>query len=134
MSKVRSSNLYWQHDLTAVHAFIQKENINDIFFENNFAGNIGILSIDIDGNDYWIWDVIDSVVPQIVICEYNSILGAEESVVIPYQADFMRNRAHYSNLYYGASLAALQNLATQKGYSLIGSNSGSGFNVLIGDF
>jgi hypothetical protein len=123
INKVRSSDLYWQRDVTAIYAFIQKENINGIFVENNFGGNIGILSIDIDGNDYWIWNVIDSVTPQIVICEYNSVYGAEQAVVIPYQTDFTRNKAHYSNLYYGASLAALQNLAAQKGYSLIGSNS-----------
>jgi hypothetical protein len=123
MNKVRSSNLYWQRDLTAIDAFIHKGNINEIFINNNFIGDIGILSIDMDGNDYWIWNVIDSVTPQVVICEYNSVFGAEQAVVIPYQTDFVRNKAHYSNLYYGASLSALQNLAAQKGYSLIGSNS-----------
>lgn len=127
---IRKAPYYWRHDLTAVSAFITRENINKIFADNGFTGEIGILSIDVDGNDYWIWEAINSVLPQVVICEYNSIYGADKKVVIPYREDFMRGKAHCSNLYFGASIAALIELGRKKGYSCIGSNS-AGNNIFF---
>lgn len=116
-------DLYWRHDLTAVCAFVNKENINEIFVENGFSGEIGILSIDIDGTDYWIWDAINVVDPMLVIIEYNSIFGDQYAITIPYDAKFIRTQAHYSTLYWGASLKALCLLAKKKGYGFVGSNS-----------
>ena len=81
------------------------------------------MSIDIDGNDYWIWKEINTVNPSIVIIEYNSLLGFEKNYVVPYDKKFERNKAHYSNIYYGASLPALVKLGNEKGYALIGCNS-----------
>jgi hypothetical protein len=120
---IRKDPLYWRHDLTAVEAFVTKDNINGLFTEHGFTGEIGILSIDIDGNDYWIWDTIHTVNPVIVIVEYNSVFGGSHSVSIPYAEDFYRTRAHYSNLYWGCSLSALEYLAQKKGYVLAGCNS-----------
>jgi hypothetical protein len=123
IDKIKNSDIYWRFDLTAIKSFITKNNINNIFKENNFVGPIGILSIDIDGNDYWIWDSINCVDPEIVIIEYNSRLGFEKAITIPYREDFERKRAHYSNIYYGASLKALINLGKKKNYIFIGCNS-----------
>lgn len=123
MEKIKNSDIYWRFDLTAVKSFITKNNINNIFKENNFVGPIGLLSIDIDGNDYWIWDSINCVDPEIVIIEYNSRLGFEKAITIPYREDFKRKKAHYSNIYYGASLKALINLGRKKNYIFIGCNS-----------
>jgi hypothetical protein len=86
-------------------------------------GDIGILSIDVDGNDYWIWNAIDCIQPRIVICEYNSLFGFEKAVTVPYDDNFIITEAHFSGLYWGASIAAFDFLAKKKGYSLIGSNS-----------
>jgi hypothetical protein len=121
-------DLYWRYDLTAVCAFVGRENINNIFAENGFEGKIGILSIDIDGNDYWIWNSINAVEPVLVIVEYNSSFGDQYAITIPYEPKFNRTQAHYSNLYWGASLKALCLLAEKKGYEFIGSNS-SGNNA-----
>jgi hypothetical protein len=123
INHVKRSDVYWRHDLTAVAQFIDKENINHIFKNNRFVGEVGLLSIDIDGNDYWVWQAIDVVNPTIVIVEYNSVLGDEHAVTIPYKADFYRTDAHYSNLYWGASLQALCMLAEEKGYYFVGCNS-----------
>ena len=130
IDSVKARDFYWRHDLTAVDAFVNKDNINSLFKENGFTGDIGILSIDIDGNDYWVWDAIDCVNPQVIICEYNSVLGAEKTVVVPYEANFERTKAHYSNLYWGASLRAYELLGKKKGYSLIGCNS-AGVNAFF---
>ena len=120
---IKSSDLYWKNDLTAVCHFITRDNINKIFTENGFTGEIGILSIDIDGNDYWIWESIDTVSPSIVIVEYNSVFGANHAITIPYDPEFNRMNACFFGLYWGASLKALCRVADKKGYYFVGSNS-----------
>jgi len=123
IQSIRREEFYWQHDLTAVCSFVTAQNINQILGSNGFYGEIGLLSIDIDGNDYHLWKAIDSIQPRIVIAEYNSVFGAEHAVTIPYDPQFRRYAAHHSGLYAGASLKALWVLAQQKGYAFIGSNS-----------
>jgi len=123
MAAVRSSDLTWRHDLTCVSAFVTRENVNDLFASHGFVGSLGLLSIDIDGNDYWVWEAICSVEPTIVVVEYNSVFGNQRAVSIPYDPKFQRAQAHHSNLYWGCSLRALELLGRKKGYDLVGSNS-----------
>ena len=130
IEKIRASELYWKFNLKAETAMITTENINDVLSKNGLSGEIGILSIDIDGNDYWVWKAIDVVQPAIVVCEYNSLWGAKNSVTVPYSANFQRSNEHYSNLYFGASIQALTDLAEQKGYALVASNK-AGCNLFF---
>lgn len=123
VKKIEASSWYWRYDLTALCAFVTKENINELIRQNGFHGDIGILSVDIDGNDYWVWEAVEAVTPKVVICEYNSVFGAEKKVTILYDENFVRSQAHHSNLYCGASLASLIALGQSKGYICIGSNS-----------
>jgi hypothetical protein len=120
---IRSDAIFWRYALDAVQAFITAENVDDLIAKRVPGGDIGILSIDVDGNDYWIWRAIRSISPRIVVVEYNSVFGARHAVTIPYDPAFDRTRAHPSNLYWGASLAALCDLATSKGYRFVGSNT-----------
>jgi hypothetical protein len=120
---IRNDDIYWRYNLKAESAFITKENINDLIRRNGIPGEIGLLSIDIDGNDYWVWETIDAVIPSIVVVEYNSRFGPERAVTVPYDPGFFRTTAHYSNIYYGASLAALCLLGKRKGYSFVGCNT-----------
>jgi hypothetical protein len=120
---IRNQPIYWQRNLKAAHEFITAENVNNIFKVNGISGEIGLLSVDVDGNDYWIWKVIDCVSPAIVICEYNFRFGPDRAVTVPYDPGFVRSEAHHSMIYYGASLKALTILAKQKGYVLVGCNS-----------
>lgn len=123
INRLYNQDYAWKHSLTAKHAFITRENINQLISENGFNGNIGLLSIDVDGNDYWIWDAITGINPDIVICEYNSVFGNNRPITIPYNADFSLTQYHFSNLYFGASLPALYELGLKKGYVFVGSNS-----------
>lgn len=123
ISKVVADIQFWRHDLTAIAAFIDRDNINDLFTSNGLHGEIGLMSVDIDGNDYWVWEKINVVNPIIVVCEYNSVFGAEHAVTVPYDPIFQRSAAHYSNLYWGASLKALCSLAFSRGYTFVGCNS-----------
>jgi hypothetical protein len=120
---IRKDIVSWACELHSECAFITKENINDLIKKVGFDPEIGILSIDIDGNDYWVWDAIDSVNPIIVIAEYNSLFGKNTLWSVPYDPSFVRSEKHSSWIYYGASLGALERLASKKGYSLIGCNS-----------
>ena len=113
----------WRHPVQTVTAFITKENINHLIAEGGVTGPIGLLSVDIDGNDYWVWEAIDVVVPAIVVVEYNSVFGPDAAITVPYDPAFFRGDAHTSRLYFGASLPALCHLAERKGYVCVGSNS-----------
>lgn len=123
MRNLKASTLGWKYDLTAVSSFITRENINKIIKEAGFSGNIGILSVDIDGNDYWVLEAIDCVEADILILEYNSLFGPNAKISTIYDPAFVRGQKHYSNLFYGASISALCELANKKGYSLLGSNN-----------
>lgn len=120
---IKKQDYFWRYDLKAVSAFITAENINDLIVSNKISGEIGILSIDIDGNDYWVWKAISCIDPVIVICEYNSVFGKDRAITVPYDPKFYFENYHYSGLYFGASLPALCDLATRKGYTFIGCNS-----------
>ena len=120
---VKKCNLYWRHELKAIAKFITKDNINDIIKDGGLTGDIGILSVDIDGNDYYVWESIECINPRIVICEINLFYGNAEPVSIPYEDCFCRTKAHYSNLYFGASIQAMVYLGKKKGYSLVCTNS-----------
>lgn len=123
MKTLERDYLPWLYDLHYEAVFITRENINDIIRRHGFDGPLGILSVDIDGNDYWVWEAIDCVDADIVIAEYNAALGPERAVSVPYKPDFVASSAHYSGQYFGASLAALTHLAHQKGYYLAGTTS-----------
>lgn len=123
MEKIASSDLHWKYDLKSIGNFITKDNINKIIKSAGIEGEIGLLSVDIDGNDYWVFENIDCVNPQILIMEYNSMFGDTHKISVPYDENFVRSQKHYSNLYYGASIAALCDIANKKEYDLVGSNS-----------
>ena len=128
--RLRQSPLSWQNELIGVSAFIDADNVNGLFEQHGFRGDIGLLSIDVDGNDYWLWKAITVVSPRIVICEYNSVFGDLYPVTVPYRPDFQKRRAHYSDLYFGASLPALCDLAQTKGYTFVGATT-EGLNAFF---
>ncbi|WP_243301699.1 hypothetical protein [Geothrix oryzisoli] len=120
---VSAQGLPMLHDLAIRSAFITAENINELLHGAGFSGEIGLLSVDIDGNDYWVWKAITCVDPQVVVIEYNAVFGSDRAITIPYAPDFTRQAAHHSWLYFGASLRALCRLAETKGYAFVGCNS-----------
>ncbi|MDO8288331.1 MAG: hypothetical protein Q7T44_03855 [Parvibaculum sp.] len=130
MRAMCNAAFYWMHDITGVPAFVTAENINSLITEVGFAGPLGILSVDIDGNDYWVWRAIECVNPAIVICEVNPVLGDMHPVTVPYDPAFWRFNAHSSGVYFGASIAALRHLAVKKGYTFVGTSS-TGINAFF---
>lgn len=121
INQLKDQSWYWKYNLTFKKAFITKSNINSLL--SGFS-NIGVLSIDLDGNDYYILDELNfsKLNPSILILEYNSVFGKDRFITIPYERNFFRGIAHYSKLYFGASLPALKRVASEKGYAFIGCN------------
>ena len=107
-----------------VHAWITAENVNRLIAENGFSGAIDLLSLDMDGVDYWIWKALDAVVPRVVVLEFNNLWGPDEPMTVPYSADFRSSGAR------GASLAAFVKLGREKGYRLVGAHR-HGFNAFF---
>lgn len=120
MERLTKRRWFWKYNLTCKSIFITKENINDLMQSTGYS-NIGLLHIDIDGNDYYILEEMDlsKLNPSIIIMEYNSVFGNDRAITVPYKKDFIRTKAHYSNLFFGASLPALTMLAEKKGYALV---------------
>jgi len=123
VAQIVDSEYFWKYQLTARAAFIDRDNINNLLRASRIGKEVGILHVDLDGNDYWIWKEINVVDPIVAILEYNSVFGTDRSITIPYAKDFNRTKAHYSNLYWGASLRALCQQSMSKGYAFIGCNS-----------
>jgi hypothetical protein len=92
------------------------ENINALVTQGGFAGEIDLLAIDIDYNDYWVWKAIDAVSPRVVAIEYNATLRPPMALAVPYQADGKWDGSNH----YGASLEALVRLAATKNYRIVG--------------
>lgn len=124
------SGLLWRHSIDARSAFITQENINGLLEEAGISGDVGLLSVDVDGNDFWILQALTSISPRILIVEYNALFGDQAAITIPYDPQFVRMNAHYSNVYYGASLAAVNHLAVSRGYQLVGCES-AGVNAFF---
>jgi len=122
ISKIYNSYFVWKYNLNAKSVFLTTDNINESLSESDFDKDLGILSIDIDGNDYFIFESISYYRPRILIMEYNACFG-KQPVSIPYNKNYIRNEAHSSNLFFGCSLSACCHLARIKGYIFIGSNS-----------
>jgi hypothetical protein len=105
---------------------VTAENINKLFEQAGFVGEIDLLSIDIDYNDYWVWKAIEIVKPRVVVIEYNATLRPPLSLVVPYAPAANWNGSSY----FGASLEALARLGGGKGYRLVGCSI-SGVNAFF---
>jgi len=123
MDSLTNYDWFWKYDLRCEAVFIDRDNINPLLQKTGFQ-DLGLLHIDLDGNDYHILEVLDfsTLNPAILIMEYNAVFGSTRPITVPYSKDFYRTKAHFSNLYFGASLPAITLLAEKKGYKLIGCN------------
>lgn len=119
---LKTSHLMNEREIEAVTAFVTAENVDELL--RPYAGDVGILSLDIDGNDYHVWKALTCVEPRILVIEYQPIFGPTAKLTVPYRPDWKRTKAHFSNLYFGTSLAALVDLGHAKGYALVGASDG----------
>ena len=130
MERLRSAYYFWQYPLECVASFVTRENVAALLARSGFGDEPGILSIDIDGVDYHVLEALGHLRPAILIVEYNGVFGRSRPVSVPHDPNFVRSRAHPSNVYYGANLPAFVHLAGSRGYALVGVN-GAGSNAFF---
>ena len=120
-SRVLSNQIsQFEHDrLDLLHQWVTRDNVDDMLSAAAPPDGIDVLSIDIDGNDLWVWDRITSVRPRLVILEYNALFGDSACISTPYDPAFNRARFHRSAKIFGASLGALTKVSARKGYRLV---------------
>lgn len=101
--------------LTILREFITKDNIEQLFCSAHVPQEPSVISIDIDGNDYWVFEALSSFRPMVFVVEYNAMFPPDASWVMSH------NPLHEwrTDSYQGASLKALTDLAARKGYTLI---------------
>ncbi len=97
-------------------AFITRENVDAVLQKSAPEAEPDLLSIDLDGNDYHVWQAVQSISPRVVVVEYNASWFPPMSLAVSYQERFQWKE----NTYFGASLKALELLAERKGYHLVG--------------
>jgi len=123
MHVVNTHHLRWQTHLFAENHWVTPDNAFQI--ESNARskmGGIDVLSLDLDGNDYWILGSLSLESVSIVIVEYNALFGDRFAVTVPRNDNFDRSSEHWSWLYYGASIKAFIELLKNKGFQFIGTN------------
>lgn len=117
----------WMYTPKFTCAKVTAENINQLVKDAKLEGDIDLLSVDIDGNDYWVWKALEQVSPNVVIIETHVEFGMR-NIVVPYDPNYFYPGKH--PVYHGASPVAMTKLAKEKGYRLVGANQ-LGFNMIF---
>jgi hypothetical protein len=111
------SDVIQEGRLQVKQAFVDRDNINGLISQF-FSNEIGLVSIDIDGNDIYILEVLEAVSPMAIVIEYNGKFPPPISIAQAYNAMHRWKGTDYG----GSSLSAITKVADRKGYSLVGCN------------
>ncbi|MDE2505758.1 MAG: hypothetical protein KGM43_00955 [Planctomycetota bacterium] len=131
----------WINPPRCEHAWLTRATVNETLAKYGFDDALDLLSIDLDGVDYWIWEALTVARPRVVVVEYQDLLGPERAWTVPYADDFRASsfqtaagpRSSTSigpNDFAGASLRAWVDLGRRKGYRLVGCNT-LGYNAFF---
>jgi len=115
-----------QGRLAFASSFVTPDNIETLLQDAGVPKEFDLLSMDIDGNDYWVWKAITRYTPRVVVAEYNATFGDRIEWVMKYNP----NHAFDSTNYFGCSLKSYELLFAQKGYRLVGCGA-SGVNAFF---
>lgn len=122
---ISAGDIRWRTTLHALCRWVTPENARETLAESLAlleSDTLDILSIDLDGLDYWIVEQLDLTAVSLIVAEYNPLFGSAKPVSVPNDKDFDRTTAHSSWLYFGASLPAWVHLLQRRGFSLVGTN------------
>ena len=116
----------WLHPPLFTRAWITAENVDEQLCAAGVTGVVDLLSLDMDGMDYWVWNAVSAIQPRVVVCETNNLIPAGRALTVPYARDFVSSADGYC----GASLEAMCRLGKTKGYRLVGTHR-FGFNAFF---
>ncbi|WP_244750074.1 hypothetical protein [Mesorhizobium sp. L-2-11] len=115
MQTVRLAKAILPKRIEARQSFITLDNIQSLGIH---FPKLGVLSVDVDGNDYWFLKALIPIRPVVIVAEYNVSFGLNP-VTVPYDPSFDRKQKHESGWYHGASITALAKLCKEHGYKLV---------------
>ncbi len=116
---------------TISKSWITKGNVNDLIRDAGAEGEVDLLSLDVDGVDYYLWEAIDCISPRVCVFETHNVVPSDLSVTIPYQDDFYAwSKPSPERDFRSVSLLAMKKLSAAKGYTLVGGHR-YGFNVFF---
>jgi hypothetical protein len=104
--------------------FVSAFNVNELLRKHQTPESIDVMSLDVDGQEFWIWCNLMAR-PRIIVVEYNGAIPADVSATVPFDLMFKWDGTNY----HGASLAALQKLGRSKFYTLVYANGVNAFFV-----
>jgi len=115
--------------LIVIHTAATAQTFDGLLVQSGVDDEPDLLSIDTDGNDYWLWKSIVHKRPRVVVIEYNALHRP------PVEWIMKENPAHVwtRDTYYGASLSSLEKLGKEKGYTLVGCNFSGGNAFFVRD-
>jgi hypothetical protein len=102
--------------VTSINTFVGfgvDDNLDTILKNTPIPNNFDLLSIDVDGNDYHIWDAVKEYRPKVVVIEFNGTIPPEVEFVQPPDMSVTQ----------GSSILSLTKLAKSKGYELVAATS-----------
>ncbi len=120
-----SHRLSYVRPPTLLHATVTPENVNELVAGAGLSGPIDLLSLDVDGHDYWLLDALEACTPRVVVLECRADLGPELAVTLPVDA-----QPDVPGHFYGASLRAFVELGERKGLRLVGTGA-YGYNAFF---
>jgi SAM-dependent methyltransferase len=101
--------------ITTLQTAVTPDNVESLFMQSGVPTEIDVLSIDVDGADYWIWEQITGWRPRVLVIEYNAALPVDQALVQPPGEEL----GWQGTDYFGASLSALESLGERQGYRLV---------------
>jgi hypothetical protein len=105
--------------IRALHAKVTADNVNELFSGAGVPSEPDVLSIDVDGNDYWIWEALEGYRPRVLVSEYNASIDPEAIVAMAREDDHIWDGTDH----FGASIGALRHLGRERGYRLVHTDS-----------
>jgi hypothetical protein len=112
--------------IRTIHAAVTADSVGELFERGEVPTEPDVLSIDVDGNDYWIWEALKGYRPRIVVIEYNASIAPDATVAMPRDDDHNWDGTDY----FGASIGALRHLGRERGYRLVHTDS-AGINAFF---
>src|SRR5262249_44897871 len=123
----RSRQIFASRPIKIIHKFLNRENIVETFQQAGIPPVFDFMSVDTNGNDYWLWATVGEVFkPRVVVVEYNASFGPRLNWIMPYDAQFIDD----DTVYFGATLTAYVELAGRLGYELVACDA-SGVNAFF---
>jgi hypothetical protein len=124
---------YYKGEIIPISLFVNRDNVLEVYDKGSKYGSVDLLSLDIDGVDYWIVEVLPESFAKVAILEFNPYFGHNLNITIPYKPDFDRAKYHYTNLAFGASLKAMVDIMKTKKMTFVGTNTNNNNAFFVSD-